>query len=535
MNHSKITLSLVLSVVAVLAVFVGGLKILEADGGSNMFGYSWSSNIGWMKMNDCDNPANSTTCNPATSYGVSILPTAPGTMSGYAWSSNIGWISFNDPSCPTGSVPSCKPGAAADWAHPNTDGSVNIKGWARACSVYATGCSGTLKSDAYLGTWDGYIALDSVTAGGTAGAWGLRINADNTIKGYAWGSQVIGWIQGITSAIYKGGPTVALVANPASITSGQNSTLTVTATNIDGANACSFAGLASGLTMKQGTDGSWTGTTVVTPPITTTYTVNCTKGSQTATAQATVTVTYFISPGGGGGGGGNGSNGGYCANTYPQFSWNTNGTDCYITSSTSSIKDHVTGNVTDMPTVYGSTLTQINGLPYYTESNIPLPSAGTSSTYTLQCSDATPPVKLTTTASQCQADFGIEADPVGAVTNNVVTLVPSVDGTKMIATYTIKIDPVGGFNDPVTLDIQQWPSNIPGSRAAIFVPVTLTPSNGVYPTSQMTVSIALGDLKTSDTYAITIRGTDATNTVLNHHVGVVVGSIVKSSPIYKEF
>ena len=78
-------------------------------------------------------------------------------------------------------------------------------------------------------------------------------------------------------------PTVTISANPASITAGQTSTLTVVATN------------ATGVTVT-GTDGSsYTlppggGTQAVTPTATTTYTATAT-GSSNVTAQTTVTVT----------------------------------------------------------------------------------------------------------------------------------------------------------------------------------------------------------------------------------------------------
>ena len=194
MNNSKIKLSFLFGIFLSLTIFFGARIILA--GSVNIPGYAWSSNTGWTKLDVCDANGN---CFGA--YGVTLLTEAPGTVSGYAWSSNIGWITFNDPSCPT-SVAGCTPGAYVDWDHPNSDGSVNVKGWARACSVYENGdpqvygnstttlCSGPLKDNALRGNWDGFINL-SDTANHK---WGVVVMPDSSIKGYAWGSDVMGWI-----------------------------------------------------------------------------------------------------------------------------------------------------------------------------------------------------------------------------------------------------------------------------------------------------------------------------------------------------
>ena len=85
-------------------------------------------------------------------------------------------------------------------------------------------------------------------------------------------------------------PTVSMTANPTSITAGQTSTLTVSATN------------ASSVTVTGG-GNSWTlsssgGTVTVQPSSTTTYTASASSSQGTATANATVTV---VASGGGGG------------------------------------------------------------------------------------------------------------------------------------------------------------------------------------------------------------------------------------------
>jgi hypothetical protein len=74
-------------------------------------------------------------------------------------------------------------------------------------------------------------------------------------------------------------PTASLTANPASITSGQSSTLSWSSAN---AATCTGTGFSTGNAIS--------GLVVVAPTTTTTYSVACTNGSASATANATVTV-----------------------------------------------------------------------------------------------------------------------------------------------------------------------------------------------------------------------------------------------------
>ncbi len=540
MKISKTKLSVLCSIIAVIAVFVCVLMV-HADTGSNASGYFWSSNIGWISLNDCSNVADQSTCNPTASYGVTILPVAPGTISGYVWSSNIGWITFNSSGCPTSG---CTPGAYVTW---NNDGTGTVKGWARACSVYASGCSGSLKDDSSLGSWDGYIALDSGSAGGSAGSWGLTIGTDHTIGGYAWGSEVLGWIKSITGSVYLGGPTAQLAANPASIKKGDSSVLTVTATNIDGANSCAITPQGSttaiaGLTMVQGTTGAWTGTVSVSPASTTQYTVDCTKSTQHAKASATVTVTYIITPGdcttnpsdccppagtstncaGGGGGSGGGGTGGYCAVDDPQFAWDSDGTSCTITEA--GVGSRV---VSASSQAEGGTI-GTDGLYYV---SIPLPVNGAGATYTFQCTGGSITTTQQVVVDACQKDYSITATP------NAQPLVASTDGKTMMATFTVSALPEDGFTGQINLDMATWPSTIPASRTATFAPTSLTCDANGCSTSQLTISINTADIKQSDTYGTTadpmvIEGISGT---LDRTADISVGATVKLKPIFNEF
>ncbi len=244
-------------VIIALTIFGTINNSVDATNADNVSGYAWSSNTGWVNLN-------------GSNYGLHILTSTPGTLSGYAWSSNLGWIGFE---------------GAADWSNP-INNKIPIKGFARVCSVYVNGCSGELKSEAERGGWDGLISLYDQTG---ADAWGWVINQDKTISGYAWGSDVVGWVE-LKNATISFNETIKLklTATPDTILSGETSTLTLTANNIDGPAACTPSW--GTITMAGGT-GAWKGTHTVNPIDTTTYTVTCTFNGEKETTQAVVTVT----------------------------------------------------------------------------------------------------------------------------------------------------------------------------------------------------------------------------------------------------
>jgi hypothetical protein len=101
-------------------------------------------------------------------------------LAGYAWSENIGWISFDSTStqgCP--SVP-CEAKFASN----------EFSGWARACSVFQSGCSGNLSTTTIRGEWEGWIHLK---LNSTSSTYGVVLN-NNELKGFADGGDVIGWM-----------------------------------------------------------------------------------------------------------------------------------------------------------------------------------------------------------------------------------------------------------------------------------------------------------------------------------------------------
>ncbi|MBI2100533.1 MAG: hypothetical protein HYT47_00715 [Candidatus Vogelbacteria bacterium] len=153
--------------------------IVEGEGGGrgsrSLSGYAWSSNIGWISF-EGSNP----------DYGVT-LSGADATRD-FAWSSNIGWISFESD---TGTPPSGNAGVSLIGD--------KLVGWARACSVYPAGtCAGdALRPDSERGGWDGWIKLGDQTTDCDSdpnGRFGACLNASNQLDGFAWGADVVGWI-----------------------------------------------------------------------------------------------------------------------------------------------------------------------------------------------------------------------------------------------------------------------------------------------------------------------------------------------------
>ncbi len=140
---------LFVGLLAVIGLMVQASTALAAP--EPVEGYAWSSNIGWICF-DC-----------GVSNNVTIENTT-GDFNGYAWSSNIGWIDFSSNLSGFPESPSHRARLASDG---------EVTGWARALS--------------YGGGWDGWIKM--------SGAWDNGVNlTGNNFSGYAWGSEVVGWV-----------------------------------------------------------------------------------------------------------------------------------------------------------------------------------------------------------------------------------------------------------------------------------------------------------------------------------------------------
>ena len=184
----------------------------------NVLGFAWSENVGWISFNslNCDPDGDGfsngeTGCPPAgtpiPNYGVNV-DLSTGNFSGYAWAgggedalgnntSTIGWISFE-----TSSLVDCPDGNCFARMDTTTG---EVFGWARACSVFQSGCSGPTSTN--TGGWDGWIKLRGfvdLNQNGTKDIdepdYGVYLDTDNEFRGWAWGGNdttstaVIGWI-----------------------------------------------------------------------------------------------------------------------------------------------------------------------------------------------------------------------------------------------------------------------------------------------------------------------------------------------------
>lgn len=220
--------SLYLALVLLLSSFY-----LYADADS-VSGYVWSSNIGWIKMS-------------GSNYGVDYNSNT-GSLSGYAWSPNIGWIRF--------------------------DGSNTAKALAGGSPE--------------AGGWDGLIRLNGPN-------FGIDYVKDTVrgcyLNGWAWGSDVIGWIQftgnNFTTAVspcelepQPGDISCSFSASPRRLIRPRNeTTLTWSCQNAD---ACSITGV--GRVDPEG------GSTVAVADQTTTFTLSCSNDNSSFSSSVEVQV-----------------------------------------------------------------------------------------------------------------------------------------------------------------------------------------------------------------------------------------------------
>ena len=143
----------------VTALFAIGLSPAKSSAQASVClftGYAWSDTIGWVSLS-------------GPGYGLKIGD--GGAVTGYGWSDNIGWIQAGGLSgFPSGS------GTVSDNAKVS---GTSITGWLKALA------GGTSQS----GGWDGWISLS-----GTSPTYGLQMASDGIMSGYAWGSDVMGWV-----------------------------------------------------------------------------------------------------------------------------------------------------------------------------------------------------------------------------------------------------------------------------------------------------------------------------------------------------
>ncbi|MEK7066686.1 MAG: hypothetical protein AAB965_03915, partial [Patescibacteria group bacterium] len=201
MKYKSSSAVLVLAVFLLAIIFISNSRAEATPVVKYLSGYAWSSNIGWISFSGL-----------SPRYAVSVSPydpTGPSYLSGYAWSSNIGWISFGcgqpsilgDATSPkicsepeaTGGLSLVYPSGGSVSSGPVLGVDNKLRGWARACSVFETGCYGPLKSQLIRGGWDGWISLSGMTDpmnGSAPEAYGVVFNpavTPKTFSSFAWG------------------------------------------------------------------------------------------------------------------------------------------------------------------------------------------------------------------------------------------------------------------------------------------------------------------------------------------------------------
>lgn len=302
-----------IGVLSLFGLLLGGSPVFAFS--NNMHGYIWGGDTatlsftsgsnflpttGWTWGASASNTGGIgfTSLGDGATYGLDVDDA--GTITGYAWSSNYGWINFNA-GCPSNSLgakigSNVYTGCDAQFVNPATiidSGSLSDKtelvGWAQACAVFASGCSGTLLDNLQRGGWDGWISLskynDQNFTNGTidVSASNYRVSWNPTttaLSGYAWGGAVVGWINfaGATMEAPNQPIVVTLTSpNTCSIVNGQISlTWGVTGT---GANTYHCTGTRASAPQKWlGEDAVPSQTKTVTAgAVPDTFTISCTS------------------------------------------------------------------------------------------------------------------------------------------------------------------------------------------------------------------------------------------------------------------
>lgn len=174
----------VLSIIFTAGLVYGATKVV------NVSGWLWAADnnqgVGWIAI-DCSiaNNSGGSVCGQSN-FGMKI-DSSTDKVSGYIWSSNIGWLRFGGLSgCPKGNCDARIKASGSNY---------EMLGWARACSVYESGCSGALKDNIYRGGWDGWVSLNCANHNGCGSSnYKVKINTDGSIpnNAFAWGGDIIG-------------------------------------------------------------------------------------------------------------------------------------------------------------------------------------------------------------------------------------------------------------------------------------------------------------------------------------------------------
>ncbi len=333
--------------------------------------------------------------------------------------------------------------------------------------------------------------------------------------------------QGSTSAyatVFMNGaslPVISFSASPTVVNSGASSMLSW---SVQDATNCYANG------------GPWSGSKSVptgsqsTGPLLnqTTYTLSCDNATGSVSASATVSIvgdddtpviSYFQPYSCVSGGSGFG--------TSPKFAWeSTDATSCTITRITPPIANQSVGISAQSS---GGSL-EFDGL-YYFLTNLPV--VGNSSSYRLQCVNGTKTATEYAAVNVCSPDFSLSANPI--LRSFVNGINPGTGNPGKIATYTVYVNPISGFNAPVGLSVSSFPNTMPASTSFTFSSNTVNFSGSSYETAVLTVGIDSTDFPLpvdAVVYSpITIQGIGGGFT---RTVNVSADATGKKRPIYIE-
>jgi hypothetical protein len=97
----------------------------------------------------------------------------------------------------------------------------------RACGVFQSGCLAPTKTitGTELGGWDGWIKMSGKWGNGANDSYGVsKLNSSSQFEGYAWGGDVIGWVN--FSEVYNNGTVPAPIPGGSTPSGGGSNLLT---------------------------------------------------------------------------------------------------------------------------------------------------------------------------------------------------------------------------------------------------------------------------------------------------------------------
>ncbi len=374
-QHLRPTKSFIFSLSLLAFVIVSGVILTEfrkaspvsAGPSHNFTGFAWSDmpttsdqvinptgltvgrGAGWISFNSSDTAS-------SVDYGVNV--DASGNITGNAWSENVGWISFNTPStgCPHGStLPfdyTCSP-------------KINL-----ATGTFSGFARATAYADPQSGGWDGWISLGQ--NGWSGPAYGVTVSpttGTGNVSGYAWGGDVLGWINftGVQIAFLPTVSSLTLTANPPCSTSTDLiyaspagtafTSCTMTSTPSTGVNGDT---MPADYPLPTVSNQIITGVALTAPS--TTFTLTC-MGTAIPTATATATATLCT----------------------PQPAVTLTGPSCVQSAGTAAQLSWSSSNVTNCSINQGVGTVPTNG-------SQPVSVGGPSTTYTITCTGMYPTV-----------------------------------------------------------------------------------------------------------------------------------------------